>query len=46
MVKLTKHEIDRIAKSRGINNYLYMSREELLIILDKYDHTIKNLSEK
>ena len=46
MVKLTKHEIDRIAKDRGINNYLYMSREELLSILDKYDRIIKNLSEK
>ena len=45
MVKLTKHKLDQIAKNRSINNYLYMSREELLSSLDEYDRIIKNLSE-
>ena len=45
MVELTKYELDLLAKNRGINNYLYISREELLNILDEYDCIIKNLSE-
>ena len=44
IVKLAKHEPDQIAKNRGINNYLYISREELLSILDEYNRIIKNLS--
>ena len=45
MVELTKYELDLIAKNRSINNYLCISREELLNILDEYDRIIKNLSE-
>ena len=44
MVKLAKHEPDQIAKNRGINNHLCISREELLSILDEYNRIIKNLS--
>ena len=44
MVKLAKHELGLIAKNRAINNYLHMSREELLSILDEYDRIIENLS--
>ena len=45
MVELTKYELDLIVKNRSINNYLCISREELLNILDEYDCIIKNLSE-
>ena len=45
MVELTKYELDLIVKNRSINNYLCISREELLNILDEYDRIIKNLSE-
>ena len=45
MVELTKYELDLIAKNRSINNCFYITREELLNILDGYDRIIKNLSE-
>ena len=46
MVKLAKHELGLLAKNRAINNYLNMSREKLLSILDEYDRIIENLSKK
>ena len=42
MVELTKYELHLIVKNRSINNYLCISREELLNILDEYDRIIKN----
>ena len=44
MVKLTEYEAKLIAKNRGINNYLNMSKEKLLSTLDKLDHITENLS--
>ena len=44
MVKLTKYEVKLIAKNRGINNYLNMSREKLLSTLDKLERITENLS--
>ena len=46
MVKLTTYELRLIPKNRGINNYLNMSREKLLSILDKSERTTENLSKK
>ena len=43
MVKLTKHELRLIAKNRGLNNYLNMSREKLLSTLDKLELLLINL---
>ena len=45
MVKLTKYELGLIAKNRGINNYLNMSREKFLRTLDKLERITENLSE-
>ena len=44
MVKLTEYKVKLIAKNRGINNYLNMSKEKLLSTLDKLDHITENLS--
>ena len=44
MVKLTTYELRLIAKTRGINNYLNMSREKLLSTLDKLERITENLS--
>ena len=44
MVKLTEYEVKLIAKNRGINNYLNMSREKLLSTLDKLERITENLS--
>ena len=44
MVKLTKYELKLIAKNRGINNYLNLSREKLLSTLDKLERITENLS--
>ena len=44
MVKLTRYELGLIAKNRGINNYLNMSREKLLSTLDKLERITENLS--
>ena len=44
MAKLTEYVLKLIAKNRGINNYLNMSREKLLSTLDKYDRITENLS--
>ena len=43
IVKLTKYELRLIAKNRGINNNLNMSREKLLSTLDKLEHIIEDL---
>ena len=45
MIKLTIYELRLIARNRGINNQLNMSREELLSAIDKYDCITENLSE-
>ena len=44
MVKLAEYELKLIAKNRGINNYLTMSREKLLITIDKLERITENLS--
>ena len=44
MVKLAKYKLKLIAKNRGINNYLTMSREKLLITIDKLERITENLS--
>ena len=44
MVRLTKYELELIAKNRGISNYLNMSREKLLSTLDKLERITENLS--
>ena len=44
MVKLPTYELGLIAKNRGINGYLNMSREGLLSNLDKLDRINENLS--
>ena len=44
MVKLAKYELKLIAKNRGINNNLTMSREKLLITIDKLERITENLS--
>ena len=44
MVRLTKHELGLITKSRGISNHQNMSREELVSSLDKLEHITDNLS--
>ena len=46
MVRLTEHELRLIAKNRGINNYINMSREKLVSTLDKLEHSRENLLEK
>ena len=43
IVKLTKYELRLIAKIRGIDNYLNMSREKLLSTLNKLESITKNL---
>ena len=43
MVKLTTYELRLIAKNRGINNYLNMSREELLSTRDKSERITESL---
>ena len=45
MIKLTTYELRLIARNRGINNHLNISREELLSAIDKYDCITENLSE-
>ena len=44
MVKMTKNKLRLIAKNKGFNNYLNMSRKKLLSTLDKLKHITKNLS--
>ena len=44
MVKLTKYELRLIAKIRGINSNLNMSREKLLSTLNKLKRITGNLS--
>ena len=44
MIKLTEHELRLIAKNRGINNYINISREKLLSSFDKLEHITENLS--
>ena len=44
MVNPTKYELKFIAKNGGIKNYQNMSREELLITLDKSEHITENVS--
>ena len=44
MVRLTEHELRLIAKNRGINNYINISREKLLSSFYKLEHITENLS--
>ena len=44
MIKLTEHELRLIAKNRGINNYINMSREKLLSRIDELERITDNLS--
>ena len=45
MVKVAIHELRLITKNRGINNYLNISREEILSTLNKSERIIENLLE-
>ena len=45
MVNLTTYELKLIVGKRGIKNHQNMSRENLLISLDKSEHIFKNLSQ-
>ena len=44
MVKLTKYEVKLIAKNRGIKDYQSMSREKLLVVLNKSECITEHLS--
>ena len=46
MAKLAIYELRLIAKNRGINNYLNISREEILSTLNKSERIIENLLAK
>ena len=46
MAKLVIYELRLIAKNRGINNYLNISREEILSTLNKSERIIENLLAK
>ena len=45
MVNLTTYELKLIVRKRGIKNHQNMSRENLLISLDKSEHIFKSLSQ-
>ena len=41
---MTENKLRLIAKNRGVNNYLNMSRKKLLSTLDELEHITENLS--